>query len=341
MLQTLKINKKWYHYLFWIAYFSFWLIISGGLEFDNIVINLIYVFFSIVSAYINLYFLMPKYLYPQRYITYFSSLILNIALFSALLGFTLFGYFSLNNLNVENFFTFPQIIGPTIGAISTTVVLLMVAKLVKNLVVAEQRNRDLELEKVETELKYLKSQLNPHFLFNALNNIYFLIKKDQDKAAENLAKFSDMMRYQLYECNAKKIPLKQELTYLQNYVEVISLGKTETTDINIVLQDCEENIEISPLLLLPLIENSFKHVEENLLNKKFIDINIELKNNELICETKNSIDSETEKSVDKSAGGIGMQNLMRRLSLLYPNKHNLNIKVSDEMYVAKLNVELC
>lgn len=287
---------------------------------------------------------MPKYLYVRRYFTFTILAIFTIIVNAALLGLSLYVVYQLGNIPPGKFFNFPLILGPTLGSISTSVFVLMIAKLIKNYAQSEEKNKSLEHEKTENELKFLKSQLNPHFLFNALNNIYFLIKKDPDTAAESLAKFSDMVRYQLYECNEDKILLSQELDYINNYVKITSLGKVEITDINVRIEEDINNLKISPLILVPLVENAFKHVGENAAGENFINIDIGISDNKLICTTENSVDkttmSKTHLEDSKKEGGLGLPNLQRRLSLLYSNKHRLEIEEKERSYFSKLELEL-
>jgi len=215
----------------------------------------------------------------------------------------------------------------------------------KNFMLSEQKNKTLQHEKTENELKFLKSQLNPHFLFNALNNIYFLIKKDTDTAAETLAEFSDMIRYQLYECNEDSILLSQEIDYRNNYVKINSLSKSETTDIKVNIGEYTNNQTISPLILIPLIENAFKHVAENEAGKKYIDIAIHFSDGRLVCKTENSFDKNKNEDMVNSndhlqQGGLGLTNLKRRLSLLYPNNHKLEITELKGVYSSILKLKI-
>jgi len=342
---TLK--AKWHHVLFWCSYFMFWLIVSwSGSLINNVIFNITFLVFNIFPVYTILYYLMPKYLYAQRYITFTLLTIGLVLLSSTLLGVSLYIIHVLRDLPLENYFTFPAILGPTLGSVGTSVLFFMVAKLVKNYTLSEQKNKMLQHEKTENELKFLKSQLNPHLLFNALNNIYFLIKKDPDTAAETLAKFSDMVRYQLYECNEDNILLSQEIYYINNYVKINSLGKSETTDIKVNIGDYPNNLSISPLILVPLIENAFKHVSENDAGKNYIDIAIHFSDDRLICKTKNSFDKhKTDNGVIVNSkhlqhGGLGLTNLKRRLSLLYPNNHKLEITGSKGVYSSNLELKL-
>jgi len=342
-----SLRSKWYHFLFWGGYFIFWLMVTSNAPFlENVAFNLVFLSFNILAVYSILYYLMPKYLYVRRYFLFTILAVAMVLLSSALLGLSLYLLHMLLNIEHGAFFKFPTILGPTLGSVGTSVIFLMIAKLVKNNITSEQKNESLEIEKVENELKFLKSQLNPHFLFNALNNIYFLIKKDPDTAAESLAKFSDMIRYQLYECNEDKILLSQEIDYIKNYIKISSLGKSESTDIKVNIQEGLEELKITPLILVPLVENAFKHIGENDQGENYIDIDISMNENLLTCKTINSIGKKDLNKPDKKTiaqakdSGLGLQNLQRRLSLLYPNNHEYKIVNEKGSYASTLEINL-
>jgi len=338
-------KNKWYHYLFWVCYFFFWLFVSEyPLGYENVIVNLIFLICNIAAVYTILYFLLPKYLYRRKYLAFGLLSVFVVLLFSVILAALLYFTFKLLEFETSSFFNLPHILGPTLGSISTSVIIFLIAKLVKIFLTTQQKNTLLEHEKTQTELKFLKSQLNPHFLFNAMNNIYFLIKKDPDTAAENLAKFSDMMRYQLYECNEDKIGLQQEIEYINNYVKISSLGKAETTDIQIDTKGILPHHKISPLVLIPLVENAFKHVMENEDGQNFITISIKASEDKLICVTENSVKHNSNDKTDtlspQKDGGLGLNNLKRRLSLMYPKNYELMVEKRQGRYYSKLELKI-
>ena len=320
-----------------MSYFSFWVFASGGLTMHNLGINSIYLIMSLLPVYINSRILMPKILNRGKFILYFFSLISLILIFTVLLYLGLFSYFTLFGLDKSSFFETPNIIGSTLGAISMITLGLMIVEIIRNSLRTQKLNQQLEKEKLETELKFLRSQLNPHFLFNALNNIYFLIQKDQTKAAEALAKFSEMLRYQLYDCNAENIPLSQELEYLDNYINIASLSHKEV-NLNINITKEVNGQLVTPLLLIPFVENAFKYVSAQERKEKFINISLDLTNNVMIYKVANSLAAEV--ITEKKRGGIGLDNIRRRLNLIYPNEHELKHHQSDDSYQAELKLEL-
>ena len=194
---------------------------------------------------------------------------------------------------------------------------------------------ELQQKNFETELALVKSQLNPHFLFNSINNIDVLIKKDADKASLYLNKLSDIMRFMLYETKTEKIPLLQELSYISKYID---LQKIRTANINFVNYTENEQTggwQIAPMLFIPFIENAFKHA----INKKIND-GIVIK----ISSTKNSINFYCENQYSENPltnhepGGLGNALLKKRLNLLYPGKHELTIETENNVYKVQVTI---
>ena len=194
----------------------------------------------------------------------------------------------------------------------------------------------LKSEKLEAELKFLKSQINPHFLFNSLNNIYTLTVLNPSMAGKNLLKLSEMLRYLLYECDAEKVALGRELTYLQNYIDLFSLKDEECLNITFDAKDVNKEIMIAPLLLIPFVENAFKHSQIEDLEKGWISISILGDTKQVYFEIKNSL-PEIVFSKDE-VGGIGLQNVQRQLELLYPNKHQLKIDKENGYFGVYLTI---
>jgi len=193
--------------------------------------------------------------------------------------------------------------------------------------------RELKMEKLGTELEYLKAQLNPHFLFNSLNTIFVQIDKTNVRARDTLTKFSDMLRYQLYECNGRVIPLKNEVEYLRNYIDLQRLRKDEKYEIDFETSGARSDIVIAPLLLMPLVENAFKHVSHFPEGKNSIQVNISVNENEIFASVTN-----TKNGTSAGPGGIGLKNLRRRLELEYPGKHQLTVRGEERQFVAELRL---
>ncbi|MBX2944324.1 MAG: histidine kinase [Cyclobacteriaceae bacterium] len=197
--------------------------------------------------------------------------------------------------------------------------------------------RKIELEKLNTELEYLKAQINPHFLFNSINTIYFLIDKQNKEARETLAAFSDMLRYQLYECNGADIPIEKEISYLKNYIDLQRLRKGDNHQIAFRYSPDVKNFTIAPLLLIPFVENAFKHVSHFTDKPNTIDIDLDKKDNSFYLNITNTID---DKKAPTEDSGIGLRNVKRRLELLYPGRYTLLINKTPEQFEVKLELNL-
>jgi len=211
-------------------------------------------------------------------------------------------------------------------------------KLIFDHIEMQQRLIEIAKEKAETELNFLKSQINPHFLFNSLNSVYFLIDKNNPEARNALHKFSEMLRYQLYEMGGDKIPVEKEISYLKDYVDLQKLRKDENFSITFDYSASVKGFSIEPLLLMPFVENAFKHISHFKDKTNFIRLNLDRSNGELFFNVENSKDK-TERASDQP-GGIGLHNVKRRLELLYPEKHELKIMTEDDLYAVNLKIKI-
>lgn len=195
----------------------------------------------------------------------------------------------------------------------------------------------LKSENLETELKFLKSQINPHFLFNALNNIYTLAYIEADEAPDLILKLSDMLRYILYDCTSQEVPIDKEINYLQNYVELQRL-KTDELDIAINIGEFATQTQIAPMLFIPFIENSFKHSKIEDTQQGWLKLNLWAEANQIHFKLANS--KPTKEFTKDKVGGIGLQNVKRRLELLYPHRHQLSIENAAEKFEVNLTIRL-
>jgi two-component system LytT family sensor kinase len=199
-----------------------------------------------------------------------------------------------------------------------------------------ERLRQLEVEKLNTELEYLKSQINPHFLFNSLNTIFFQIDKTNNDARSTLTKFSDMLRFQLYECNGHAMVLEREIHYLRNYVDLQRLRRDEKYKIEFTTRGDSREFTVAPLLLMPLVENAFKYLSHFPEGDNRVSIHIHNDDQSLEAIVKNTKETRIEK---KEAGGIGLRNLRRRLELQYPGRHELEISDGKTEYEVILRIK--
>ena len=255
------VRKKLYHIPLWLAYE----IITGvifsaqlGWNWRSAVIVIFYALGHATGSYINIYYLIPKYLNAKSYLKYLVGFLLNFALSPLIIAIGFAITFGLN----ESFFAFLSsrlFVKAVYSSSFSTIVGVMIFSMTSDWFASQKRNQQLEKERLEAELKFLRSQFNPHFLFNTINSIFFLIQKDQEKASDSLAKFSELLRYQLYECNETLISLNHEVPYLQNFIELEKLRHDPALKVEFqVERKPYQESEIAPFLLMPFVENAFK-----------------------------------------------------------------------------------
>ncbi|MBR2888277.1 MAG: histidine kinase [Bacteroidales bacterium] len=207
----------------------------------------------------------------------------------------------------------------------------------------ELRNQQLIEEKerkneqTEAELTWLKNQLNPHFLFNSLNNISCQIYTDPDEAQENLSRLSSLLRYALYETNSEFVPVKGEIEFMNDYIALMKLRCTDRTTVDVDFNVDDPNIKILPLLYISLIENAFKHGVSN-NSDSFVNISFKKEDNRLVFRVRNSNFPKTDGK--RSGSGIGIENLKRRLQLAYPKRHNYISELRGNEFFSELSIDI-
>ncbi len=350
------VKYKLYHLAFWFVYHCFWWALTSGSILDainNIFFSpystkfVFYLLFQAFGVYFNLYYLIPKFLQTGKYVTYITLLTLTILTTSACI---ISGYY-VNAFIVEVSFEELFRVAPdefmvlfktnALPSTLASMTLAMSIKLTKNWMASERKRNAMQKEKLETELKFLRSQFNPHFLFNTINSIFVLIHKNQDMAQASLAKFSDLLRYQLYQCNEPYIALHKELEYLQNFIELEKLRQeTKNLSLDIVVKnESGQSLGIAPFLLIPFVENAFKHVSHHKKAANFIKLHLGATDRQLCFEVINSVGN-LKNSSDMDTSGIGLQNVKRRLALMYPESHNLEIYSDDLQFKVSLQLQL-
>jgi two-component system LytT family sensor kinase len=193
-------------------------------------------------------------------------------------------------------------------------------------------------ERLATELKLLKSQINPHFLFNTLNNIYALSAISATKTQESISYLANMLRYVLYDCEQALVPLKKEISYIENYIKLFTTKSSKTYPITTSYEIETKGVLIAPMLVIPFVENAFKHSNIEKVTDTFLTIIVKSKEDYIYFEIENSKSSFTE--VKDGVGGIGLENVKKRLAILYPNKHELIIENLTDSYKVSLKLNL-
>ena len=269
--------------------------------------------------YANSEYLIPEFIYNKKYLTYAAGLCLCFG-FYVLLKNTHDVYLTVFTTQPPKSFWQYSFYNFSIALFYLSFALAL--QLSKEWFFQRERLQQMEIEKLNTELNYLKSQINPHFLFNSLNTIFFQIDKTNQHARDTLNKFSDMLRFQLYECNGHLISLEREVSYLKNYVDLQRLRRDEKYQIDFSVSGNLSNQYLAPLLFIPIVENAFKHVSHHREGDNRITIAITSGEGEIALHVHNTKDS---RKKEGHPGGIGMKNLLRRLELQYSGRHALEI----------------
>jgi len=332
--------KILFHLFFWLVYIGSITLFFGNMINIKVVFirTVISAFFNAILVYGNLYFLMPKYFEKRKYIMYLLLIHLLLLLVTVSRAFSDYSFrllFKDNTVISHYFFSTLHFMSIVISGYMI-LLLSMSLKFIKDYFVNINLRHRLEYQKVESELKQLKNQINPHFLFNVLSNIYSLAYRKSDNTPVMIAKLSDMMRYVLYDCSAKKVPLTKEISYLQDFIALHQLYKENKMNIIFEVEGDPEKIMIQPLLLLPLFENCFKH--GNLADIKHGWMKSKIKISENLLELTISNTFSKRLLTEKKSGGIGLKNTRSRLELLYPNNYSLKMHSKNHIFSLQLSI---
>jgi two-component system, LytTR family, sensor kinase len=332
-------SYKVHHFVFWALYVWFWFFLLSAKQGWQAALTNAFITISVhaLISYFNIYVLFTKLLKRKEYFTYVISLILTILLGCFMLAITYFNLGTISEQSKDSIWAW-EFFRTNAISISYTLAITMSLKMVKQWYERERTTQNLEKINTETELKYLKSQINPHFLFNSLNSLYALTLVKSDKAPELVLKLSEILRYVLYEAKEKYVSLDKEINYLKSYLELekIRHGDRLKVDFNIVGET--EHKQIAPMLFLTFLENSFKHGISNSTGDGYVDIGMKIDDNQLDFFISNS--KPASKNDTPFNGGIGLENTKKRLDILYPDKFKLVTHDSDSTYRVNLNLEL-
>jgi hypothetical protein len=323
----------------WIALFLFTLLFGRGRNQVTISgIQLAFTLNYVAMTTLNNFVLLPRYLIRGKYAKYFSLGLLMIVIF----GFT--EEYLIEPLLLDRMRGEATLRGLSFAIFKSifVVALFSAYKLIWDYQRKQQRLKQLEREKVESELKFLKSQISPHVLLNNLNNIYSYALEGSGKTPDMIMKLSGLMRYMLYEAREKWVSLEKEVNYLRDFVELQKVRLEDRGDVEFKVVGNREDRKIAPLLLVAFVENSFKHGMEAPDDKIHIRIHIEVDEDELRFYAENSRDPDaTESDYDiESERGIGLDNVKKRLNLLYPDRHSLRFEEDEDRFYVYLTIQL-
>jgi len=329
-----------YHGLFWgllLLFYTFYIgYLVGNYQFSlySFAIRLPVM---VLFCYLNIYLLLPRLLLRGHYVQYIGALgatmlvaaILTQALFDLLINIrycprSFEAKWMMNTSNtLEKFVLLFTTTGLTTGI-----------KLAKDWINYQQKVKRIEQQNLRNELTFLKSQLQPHFFFNTLNNLYSLTLQKSDEAPETVVKLSDMMSYMLYECDVPTIPLSKEIMHMRTYLDLEMLRFGQRLKLDFQVDGDVQPCSIPPLLLLPFIENSFKHGIANQVRKAKIEMRLTVAESQIRFEITNPrLD---QRRPERAGQGLGLKNVRRRLELLYGSAYELTIEESDTLFHVKL-----
>ena len=332
-----------YHVLFWLGYFTFNVVRWGSFSDDywySLKSNLVEFPLHIVLVYVNIFYLIPRFILVKKYKSYmlyllFSLLVLYVGRVSLnyFLGID-YVYPAVGGIQVA--FTFNHVVSHILGELY---VLAFATSIKLTIDWGSERRRVERIKKIQlkTELNYLNSQIQPHFFFNTLNNLYALTIEKSDAAPSVVLKLSDIMQYVLYEAREPLIRLYDEINYIQNYLDLERLRYGDRIISNMDIVGSLDEIKVPPLLFLPFIENCFKHGvnEDNLIE---VNISLEVvKNKMLKFRVENMFEQFDGKNVKH---GIGVQNVKRRLELLFKNNFELETIINGQKYCVQLKIPI-
>ena len=308
------------HVIFWLVVLGFYTLFFGQrnvnyrITFSFVVILLPV---TIVTTYFLNYELIPNYLLKKRYATFFLYFIYTLIVsFYIEMVTVIIIFLSVAELNLHEFHPSNTNAIFLIAGMYVVVFLGVAVKLVNLYNTNQVEIQKLKSEKVEAELKFLKAQLHPHFLFNTLNNLYALTLERSDKAADVVLKLSDLLDYVLYECDAELVPLEKEIKQIDNYVELERLRFGPRLEINYKLGEFPSHLTIPPMSLMTLVENSFKHGVSKSMDNSWIKIDLKADSQSLVFRIKNPKRKLNNQHQKPSGGGIGLVNLQNRLKFI-------------------------
>lgn len=340
------------HVVFWLGVLFFYTLYFGGRQ-NGYEQNLVFIGLllpiTIATTYFLLYWLIPRYLLQQRYGLFLLYLCYSL-LFSLYLELLLVLLLYINVSGYQTMFVKPGLVDllDVLVGMYLVVAMAVAINLLKRWFFAQAQNAALEQAKIEAELKLkeaelqlLKSQIHPHFLFNTLNNLYALALEKSPRVPDVILQISQQLDYILHKSNQAEVALEEELDHLQNYLALEAMRHDpEQVSVSFEVTGNIRNLYIAPLLLIPFVENSFKHGIDGSASKAWINIQTEVTSDKLHFSVTNSMVQHHAASLPATASGIGLQNVRRRLALHYPKRHTLEITETESQHTANLTLLL-
>ncbi|HMI63267.1 MAG TPA: histidine kinase [Puia sp.] len=333
--------RWWIHIIVWASLYLFWVTILQNHAITlsrTLTVEFCYLLFIAANYYFHIYYTIPHFLYRKKYLAFAGSFIGAIVLASVLR--TLLAIYMTKHIFLPGGDqpAFATVLSRSLLNISVWVVCIIAVQLVIEKIRFRKYIDALEIEKTKNEMDFLKAQFNPHFLFNSINSIYGHIDKSNPTARNMLLTFSEMLRYQLYECNVDAINIDKEINYIRNYTALQQIRKEEDLVVRLAIGQEVRGFAIAPLLFIAFIENAFKYASNNESQENKVEISLDKQDGVLFFKTFNTKDKNPGSPLER--GGIGIANVKRRLEILYPDKHDLSIQDTDHAYEVSLKIQL-
>ena len=336
----------------WVQHLSFWtaflLLMSGrfiDMEPERIKNEIIFegtqMSLIVLFVYFNLRYLIPKYWNKGFYFQYIIQLVMYEALIVGILSASLYYFPEIQFSRFAD--NYPKLFFINIFKTNILILSSSLFHFVKEWISLKDENlkyTEKAQEQLEAELNVLKGQVNPHFLFNTLNNIYSMSLYDSAKTPEMILKLSQLISYMLYECRDEEVKLEKEIQFIKNYIELESIRVEDVASIQLEIVGEDPGYKIPPLLFIPLIENAFKHGVSIDQETSLIYIKFKISNKGIDLEIKNPIGNSEEERVDRRKGGLGIENVRKRLQLLFPNSHNFSTTQSENQFNTLVSLTL-
>jgi len=334
-------NRVLQHVLFWVTHVVFYAWLYGSFEdkyqqffFEEI----IYLPGKMLFTYFVLYFLLPRFLLSGKYWNFLLWILASsfaIGIIQRYVAYNIDYPIYYPQALADPFFYFPKVVKMFVAIYPVTFVAVAI-KLLKYWYANQQAQQVLTQQKLQAELKFLKTQIHPHFLFNTLNNLYALTLKKSERAPEMVLKLSELINYMLYECTSDVVPLTKEVKFIRNYGDIEKMRYGDKLDIDIRVTGDINDRKIAPLVLLPFVENCFKHGASEELQQSWVKVSIDIQPQVTLMKVENNKASE---NGTHKKEGIGIQNVKRRLDLIYPDQHELRIINGQETFLVILTIQ--
>jgi LytS/YehU family sensor histidine kinase len=315
-----------YHLLFWGFFTLLFLKENPNADVQDHISWIVVLSISAIVVYTNLYLLLPKLFFKKKYINY--VLVISATVFLGAKSLLLI-------LPPDNTYFDVSLFNHIIN-LSFFVIITSSLKFLREFHKKQELLIKSENEQLKTDLSLLKAQVNPHFLFNTLNNLYGLITQNQNQKASDITlKLSDLMRYLLESSKTEHVSLQKEVKFIEDYLDLEKIRLSQKTDIKFEISGFEKEIFIAPLLFIPLVENAFKHGLHSVSNNNFAYFSLSIQGREIYFEAKNSV---SKKITVEEKSGTGLENLRKRLELIYPQKHFLEIEDNKDNFKVILQI---